>query len=152
MTHSTIKIGTYAELGTAADELRHKVFIDEQGVPEDEVFDGLSGQAVHAVVFDGGALVATARMRQDGDSWRIGMVAVDKSRRGKHLGEKVMRAAMEYIASHDGREIVLTAQQQAKGFYEKLGFMQCGEVEVFGSGFVLVPMKYQVLEKLADSR
>ncbi|ADY55292.1 GCN5-related N-acetyltransferase [Syntrophobotulus glycolicus DSM 8271] len=142
MTGPSIKIGTYAELGTAADELRRQVFIDEQGVPEEEIFDGLSGQAVHTVVFDGGVPVATVRMRQDGDSWRIGLVAVDKSRRGQHLGEKMMRTAMAYIAVHDGREIALTAQQQAKGFYEKLGFRQCGEIKVLESGFVLVPMKY----------
>lgn len=141
MTELKIRIGTTAELGAAADELRRKVFIDEQGVPTEEVFDGFSGQAVHVVVFDGNSPVATARVLKNGDNWRIGLVAVDKSRRGQHLGEKVMQTAMKHIASHGGREIMLTAQKQAIGFYEKLGFVQCGEVEVFESGFVLVPMK-----------
>lgn len=39
-----IKIGTYTELGAAADELRRKIFIEEQKVPEEEVFDDLSEQ------------------------------------------------------------------------------------------------------------
>jgi len=137
-----IKIGTHVELGKAADELRRIVFIDEQGVPEEEIFDGLNLQAIHIVVFDGNTPAATARVLNDGDSWRIGLVAVDKSRRGQHLGEKVMQVAIEYIISNGGREILLTAQQQVRGFYEKFDFVQCGEVEVFESGFVLVPMKF----------
>jgi ElaA protein len=136
-----IKIGTHVELGKAADELRRMVFIDEQGVPENEIFDGLNTQATHLVVFDGGAPVATARALNDGDNWRIGIVAVEQSRRGQRLGETVMQVAIEYIVSNGGKEILLAAQQQVRGFYEKLGFVQCGEVEVFESGFVLVPMK-----------
>ena len=136
-----IKIGTHAELIKVADELRRIVFIDEQGVPEEEIFDGLNHQAIHIVIFDNDAPVATARALNDGGSWRIGLVAVDKLRRGKQLGEKVMQIAIEHIISCDGKEILLTAQQQVSKFYKKLGFMQYGEVEVFESGFVLVPMK-----------
>ena len=51
-------------------------------------------------------------------------------------------AAGYYINEKDGMEILLTAQQQASGFYEKLGFCQYGELVRFESGFVLVPMKY----------
>ena len=136
-----IKTGTNTELIKAADKLRRAVFINEQGVPEEEIFDGLNHQATHIVIFDGKTPAATARALNDGDSWRIGLVAVDKSKRGQHLGEKVMQAAIEHIVSNGGREIVLTAQQEVSGFYEKLGFVQFGEVEVFESGFVLVPMK-----------
>jgi predicted GNAT family N-acyltransferase len=139
-----IKIGTHAELIKAADELRRMVFIDEQGVPEDEIFDGLNFKAIHIVVFDGNVPIATARVLNDGDSWRIGLVAVGKSRRGQHLGKCIMQAAIEHVISNGGKTILLTAQQQVRGFYEKLNFVQCGEVEVLESGFVLVPMKFCV--------
>jgi len=136
-----IKTGTYSALGKAADELRRLVFIDEQGVPEEEVLDALNLQAVHIVAFDGGKPAATARVWSSGDVWRIGLVAVAKAKRRRHVGESVMRAAIKYIASNGGREILLTAQQEVCGFYEKLDFAPCGEAEVFESGFVLVPMK-----------
>ena len=137
-----IKIGTNAELIKASDELRKKVFIDEQGVPEEEIFDGLNLQAVHIVAFDGDKPVATARaLSCNGKSWRIGLVAVDRSRRGENLGVKVVRTAIEHIISYGGKEILLTAQKEVCGFYEKFGFVQNGEVEVFESGFILVPMK-----------
>ena len=136
-----IKIGTNAELIKASDVLRKVVFIDEQGVPEEEIFDGLNLNAVHIVAFDGDTPVATARALNNGNGWRIGLVAVDRLRRGENLGAKVMRASIEHIISCGGKEIMLTAQQEVCGFYEKLGFVQNGEAEVFESGFILVPMK-----------
>ena len=136
-----IRIGTYTELSDAFAELRRKVFIDEQGVPKGEVFDELDFEAVHIVLYDNDAPVATARIIKENDSWRIGLVAVDESKRGQHLGVKVMQSAIEYVNANGGKVISLTAQQQVSGFYQKLGFAQCGEAEVFESGFVLIPMK-----------
>ena len=141
MEELEIKIGCSAELVTAADKLRHEVFIDEQNVPYDEIFDGMNEKSVHFVIFDESSPIATARALNDNGSWRIGLVAVKKSRRGEHLGEKVMHEAIDYITSHNGHEILLTAQQEVRPFYERLGFEQDGELISFESGFVLVPMK-----------
>lgn len=46
MKESNLRVGTDAELAAAADGLRRRVFIEEQGVPEDEVFDGRSGEVI----------------------------------------------------------------------------------------------------------
>ena len=139
-----VDIGEYARLGAAADELRRAVFIDEQGVPEDEVFDGLNEQSLHAVVFDNDTPVATARIVFRDGSWEIGLVAVAAPWRGRRLGEAVMQAAIGCIAARGGRVILLSAQKQAAGFYEKLGFRPCGEPLAFESGFVLVPMELRL--------
>ncbi|MCL2752672.1 MAG: GNAT family N-acetyltransferase [Defluviitaleaceae bacterium] len=144
MNNLLTKIGNSPEIGALADKLKQKVFIEEQGVPKNEVFDELAESAVHVLVLDGNNPVATARIVNEGETWRIGLVAVDKLMRGKRLGEKVMQAAMDYIIAQAGNEIVLTAQQEVCKFYEKLGFEQYGEVIRFESGFVLVPMKYNV--------
>ena len=141
MSNPKIKIGTSDEIIAAADKLRRIVFVDEQGVPEDEVFDGLNSSAVQIVAFEDDEPVATARLLNAAGSWRIGLVAVDKSRRGQYLGEKVMKAAIEHMSSLGVKEILLSAQQQAVGFYEKLGFGQCDDAVIFESGFILVPMK-----------
>lgn len=141
MTNTKIKFGTYDDLGAAADMLRRKIFIDEQGVPEDEVFDGQNPQSVHVVLFDRDKPIATTRLIQIDKRWKIGLVAVEKSRRGQQLGKKIMHSSIQYIFSHEGDEIFLTAQNTARKFYEKLGFAQYGENIVFESGFILVPMK-----------
>ena len=138
-----IEIGNSSKLIKAANELKQKVFIDEQDVPYEEIFDGLNDRVVHIVVFEGETPLATARAIKNNDNWRIGLVAVDKTRRGERLGEIVMCAAMEHIVSCGGGEILLTAQKQVQGFYEKLGFEQCDVAEELESGVVLVPMKYQ---------
>lgn len=46
MKESNLRVGTDAELVAAADRLRRRVFIEEQGVPEDEVFDGRGGEVI----------------------------------------------------------------------------------------------------------
>jgi predicted GNAT family N-acyltransferase len=144
MDKLTFKSGNDAELIIAADRLRQEVFIDEQNVPCDEIFDGMNEKSVHFVIFDDKTPIATARALNNNGSWRIGLVAVKKSRRGEHLGEKIMQEAMKFIALHNGHEILLTAQSEVMRFYERLGFEQDGDVISFESGFVLVPMKYVV--------
>lgn len=134
------EIASNAELINHANWLRQTVFIDEQGVPKDEIFDELNSQATHIVIFDDNKPVATARLLSGDGSYRIGLVAVIKSRRGEDLGKKVMRLAIEHIAAKGGKEILLTAQEEVSEFYKKLGFVQCGQAEVFESGFVLIPM------------
>ncbi len=144
ITEAEIKIGTYKKVGAIADELRRCVFIDEQCIPEAEVFDGLHESAVHVVAYKGNTPVATARVRRDGDVWHIGLVAVDKQHRRQHLGEKVVKTAINHIKNQGGGEVLLTSQQQVQGFYEKFGFEAIGKVETLESGFVLVPMKLNV--------
>jgi len=143
MSDISVKIGTHRELGHFSAPLLRRVLLEEQGVPEDEVFDGLSERCLYTVVFDGDIPVSTVRLLETaGGTWKIGLVATEKAQRGRRFGERAMGAAMEYIAAHGGREILLDAQSTAAGFYEKLGFEQYGEPTVFESGFVLIPMKY----------
>jgi len=123
MEKLTFKTGTYPELITEADKLRQEVFIDEQNVPCDEVFDGMNEKSVHFVAFDKTTPVATARATNNDGSWRIGLVAVKNSRRGERLGEKIMHEAISHIFSCKGHEILLAAQLEVKRFYERLGFV-----------------------------
>lgn len=141
MENVRIGVGPYCQYGAAADVVRRAVFLEEQGVPEDEVFDGKNEQAAHVVLWVDETPAATVRMYKKPECWSIGLVAVVRERRGTHLGEKAMRAAIDYIAAQGGREIELSAQEHACGFYEKLGFKPCGEIVRFESGFVLVPMR-----------
>lgn len=136
-----ILIGKNQEIVQYADGIRRRVFIEEQGVPEDEVFDGNADLAIHAVIMEKGVAVATSRIIKETDLWSVGLVAVEKASRGLQYGRKIMEASIDYVKKAGGTDIVLTAQSTAKKFYEKLGFAQCGEEIHFESGFVLVPMK-----------
>lgn len=43
------------------------VFIEEQGVPEDEIFDGKTNQAIHVVILENDLPVATTRIMKEAE-------------------------------------------------------------------------------------
>ncbi|MDF1856170.1 GNAT family N-acetyltransferase [Pseudooceanicola sp.] len=94
---------------TAPHALRRAVFIVEQGIAEDEEWDDLDAGARHILARDGDTPVGTARLIVDGSTGRITRVCVLDSHRGPGL----TRAE-------------LSAQVQARGFYEALGFVAEG--------------------------
>lgn len=126
-----------------AHALRLAVFVDEQKVPVEEEIDDLdtAPTTTHVLVRDGeGAVVGTGRLLTDpahpGET-HVGRVAVAASARGTGAGAAVMRALEEIaLAEHavpgpDGRPTVrveLSAQVQATGFYERLGYTVHGPV------------------------
>lgn len=129
----------------AAHALRLAVFVDEQGVPVEEEIDDLDTAATttHVLVRDrrqDGAVVGTGRLLTDPahpGEVHVGRVAVAASARGTGAGAAMMRALEEIaLAEHaasglDGRRavrVLLSAQVQAIGFYERLGYVVSGPV------------------------
>ncbi len=129
----------------AAHALRLAVFVDEQGVPVEEEIDDLdtAETTTHVLVRDrerGGEVVGTGRLLTDPGrpgEVHVGRVAVAAVARGTGAGAAVMRALEEVaLAEHavpgqDGRPVVrvlLSAQVQAIGFYERLGYAVSGPV------------------------
>ncbi len=129
----------------AAHTLRLVVFVDEQGVPAEEEIDDLDTDptTTHVLVRDraqDGAVVGTGRLLTDPahpGEVHVGRVAVAASARGTGAGAAVMRALEDVaLAEHaapgpDGRRsvrVLLSAQVQAIGFYERLGYTVSGPV------------------------
>jgi len=129
----------------AAHALRLAVFVDEQGVPVEEEIDDLdtAPTTTHVLVRDRereGVVVGTGRLLTDPahpGEVHVGRVAVAASARGTGAGAAVMRALEQVaLAEHaasgtDGRRVVrvlLSAQVQAVGFYERLGYTVSGPV------------------------
>ncbi len=107
--------------------LRTEVFVNEQGFCEE--FDEIDERAVHICLYDGSCPAATGRLyTDDGISCHIGRVAVDRAYRKKQLGRMVMTALEEQAVLLGYREAALSAQLQAAGFYEKMGYAAQGEV------------------------
>ncbi|RBI66524.1 GNAT family N-acetyltransferase [Vreelandella sulfidaeris] len=122
ITH--ISVGDWETLGPAASEIRRKVFIDEQNVPQEEEWDGLDPECQHFLAMLDGQPVGTARLLPDA---HIGRVAVLANARGTGIGVLLMQAAIE-AARHAGHsQVALSAQVQALVFYERLGFVAHGD-------------------------
>ncbi|MFF3064380.1 GNAT family N-acetyltransferase [Oerskovia sp. NPDC057915] len=134
---TTERVRTPEQL-TEAHALRLEVFVDEQQVPLAEEIDDadFAPTTTHVVVRDpSGAVVGTGRLLTDPShpgEVHIGRVAVARAARGTGAGAAVMRALEEIAlaehASQGSVRIELSAQTQATGFYERLGYQVYGPV------------------------
>ena len=115
---------------TAADRelcyrIRLVVFVEEQGVPVSEEIDAHDEtDATHVLGLEDGRAVATARAVPYEGGSKIGRVAVLKHARGKGHGAALIR---HFVDAAEG-PVVLDAQVDALGFYERLGFVAEGPV------------------------
>ena len=108
--------------------IRRAVFIVEQNVPEAEEWDGRDGEATHLLARDAeGRAIGTARILIQGETGKIGRVAVLAEARGTGIGAALIRAALDHLRRTPGiTRASLGAQTHAIGFYEKLGFVAHG--------------------------
>jgi predicted GNAT family N-acyltransferase len=109
-------------------KLRTEVFIGEQGVSEEEEFDGKDPFALHALVYVDGQPAATARMLfQSEEALRIGRICVTGEMRNKGLGDLVVRMMLARAMETDCAQVEISAQTHAIPFYQKLGFSVASE-------------------------
>ncbi|MEM7321065.1 MAG: GNAT family N-acetyltransferase [Pseudomonadota bacterium] len=124
----TVVIETTNDLAACLD-LRHRVFVLEQGVPVEEERDAHDERAIHLLARVDGAAAGTARILFDGDTAKIGRVCVLSDMRGQKLGVSLIEKAVEVARHKSGiTRVKLGAQITALGFYEKLGFVAEGAV------------------------
>ena len=123
-----MKIETTTDLA-ACHALRRTVFIEEQGVPENEELDDQDDRAIHLLAWQDGRAVGSARILLDGDTGKIGRVCVLPQARGQGLWAALIRAALDVLRVQPGiGRAKLGSQTHAIGFYEKLGFAAFGPV------------------------
>lgn len=114
-----------------AKTIREEIFMKEQGFQIE--FDDIDPVAWHLLVYIDGKAVATGRLYpKEGaiSTYLLGRIAVRSDWRGKHLGEFVVRRLEEFAQMKGAKFLELSAQMQAKGFYEKLGY------EAYGSTYL----------------
>ena len=110
----------------ACAAIRRRVFIEEQNVPEELELDDLDATAVHLLATQDGRPVGTARLLIEGETAKIGRVAILPELRGTGAGAALMRAALDELRARGVTTAKLGAQTHAIGFYERLGFTVYG--------------------------
>lgn len=125
-----MQVGDWAALGAGASAVREAVFVQEQGIGADLVWDDLDASAVHAVSVNAMQMaVASGRLLQvEPGKGRIGRMAVTRTLRGGHLGQDVLLALVAASQARGDSEVSLHAQCSAQGFYLKNGFVARGAV------------------------
>jgi predicted GNAT family N-acyltransferase len=112
---------------TAAFDVRRQVFVGEQGISEELVFDGKDRDALHMVVKDGGTVIGTARiMLLDGAQAKLERMAVSSSYRRRGIGSAIVSFLKDELSKRQVKQLVLHAQQDAVDFYRTCGFEEAG--------------------------
>ena len=124
-------------------ELRRRVFVEEQGVPPEIEQDAADDTAVHVISRDAaGRVVATGRLLTSPGSTTasIGRMAADPSVRGRGHGAAVLAELHRQAVARGISEIVLHAQNSARGFYERAGYVAVGDPYI-EAGIVHITMR-----------
>lgn len=102
------------------------MFVEEQGFENE--FDDIDEFAYHLVIYQDHEAIATGRMYpKDEKTMILGRIATIKEYRKMGLGSIIVQS-LEKKADELGYTMIqLSAQQQAQGFYEKLGYQVFGD-------------------------
>jgi ElaA protein len=122
-----IRIEQSETLEAAVLDIRRRVFIEEQGIPEDAELDGTDGGCIHWLLFDGETPVATLRTKIGRAELKIGRVATLPQGRGRGFAAKLMDAAMAYGKANGLSSAYLSAQEDVIPWYERFGFVAEGQ-------------------------
>lgn len=111
----------------ACMDLRRAVFCVEQGVAEDEEYDGRDAAATHlAALTPEGRVVGTCRLLPGEGTWRLGRMAVAREARGQGAARALLAAAHAHAAAAGARAMTLSAQIAVRDLYAGAGYQPFG--------------------------
>ncbi|AKS37668.1 acetyltransferase [Anoxybacillus gonensis] len=122
-----VKYGQEETLWRDALIVRRAVFIDEQGVSEEEEIDAFEQTSIHFVLYDDDKPIAAGRFRTIDDVGKIERICVLPAYRGRGLGKRIMEAIEQYATKHVTK-VKLNAQTHAEPFYKQLGYETVSDV------------------------
>ncbi len=126
-------------------EIRRKVFLEEQKLPEFIVKDDSDNEAIFALAFeetqDTKIPVGTARLLFMGadEEFKVGRLCVLPEYRGKGYADFLIRMLLDKAFQMGADKVYVDARLHAVGFYKKIGFVENGDVKMT-SGFDEQPM------------
>jgi predicted GNAT family N-acyltransferase len=126
----------------AALALRHEVFVVEQGVPIEEEIDAHDDDdALHLVAVEDGRVIATCRVVPDGETAKLGRVAVAAAARRRGIASRLLAEGEARARAIGARRIALAAQTDALALYERAGYTP------YGGRFMDAGIEHQMMEK-----
>lgn len=127
-----ISIKSWQDAEQEAYSIRKRVFIEEQGVPEEMELDKYDPLAQHALAYLNSECIGTARLvtlpGNIGKVGRIGRMAVLQAHRKQGIGGKLLCVLLELSKSQGITKLELHAQLSAIAFYEQYGFIAQGDI------------------------
>jgi predicted GNAT family N-acyltransferase len=110
-----------------AFEVRRQVFVREQSISEDLVFDGHDREALHIVVKDGQRVIGSARVQFLTDNQaKLERMAVLKRYRRKGIGKEMLLFLDAVWKDKQIQQVIIHAQLEVVPFYKLCGFDELG--------------------------
>ena len=125
-----IRIKSFNEISAAEIyeilRARAEIFVSEQKITCPDP-DGIDYDSLHCFIMENGRAIACLRaFALDESTVKIGRVVTLTHKKGH--GALLMSESIPKIASHFGcQKLIVSAQTQAEGFYEKMGFVTVSE-------------------------
>ena len=110
-----------------AFEVRKQVFVREQGISEDLVFDGHDREALHIVVEDGERVIGSARVQLlAANHAKLERMAVLEPYRRKGIGREMLLFLDTVWKDKQVQQVIIHAQLEVVPFYKLCGFDELG--------------------------
>ena len=124
-----ITLVNYSEETQGIEQIRRRVFHEEQNIDEELEFDGLDETSEHLLAYLNQEPIGTLRIREVNPKMvKIERLAVLSTFRNQGIGRKLMEYAIALITEKNQYEqIVIHAQYHLKIFYQSFGFQPIGE-------------------------
>ncbi|MEI6182618.1 MAG: GNAT family N-acetyltransferase [Polynucleobacter sp.] len=124
-----ILIKPWQEASQDAYLIREKVFIHEQGVPEDMELDEFDPTSKHALAYEDHVCVGTGRLvHLNSHHAQIGRMAVLSAFRNRGIGKVILSRLIALAKSEGVLTLTLHSQVSAIPFYAKMGFIAEGSI------------------------
>ena len=142
MEELSYKLVTSGSELEGAFEVRRRVFVEEQGIPEDIELDEEDKEALHMVVKDGDIVIGTARVLLLSTGLaKIERMAILQPFRHRGIGGRIMSFLSEELRNRQVEQVILHAQYSVVDFYKSCGF------EETGSPFLEVGIKHIKMQR-----
>jgi predicted GNAT family N-acyltransferase len=127
-----------------AFEVRRQVFVREQSISEDLVFDGHDREALHTVVKAGERVIGSARVQFFTDNEaKLERMAILKHYRRKGIGKEMLLFLDTVWKDKQVQQVIIHAQLEVVPFYKLCGFDELGS-PFWEAGIKHVEMRKQV--------
>lgn len=126
----SVTLGRWSDLEADLRDVRTRVFIEEQGVPQAMEWDAIDADATHAIARNSlGMPIGTGRgFFNPSGEYRIGRMAVLAALRGHGIGRRLLDTLMDAGRAQGAKLVGLSAQTSAVPFYLRAGFSTQGDV------------------------
>jgi putative N-acetyltransferase (TIGR04045 family) len=124
-----VRIARTAEDLAAHHAVRRAVFVEEQGIFEDDDRDAWDDGAVKVVAVSGDRVVGAVRLYplDEAGLWKGDRLAVLPEARTLGVGAPLVRFAVHTAGAHGGRRMIAKIQARNVAFFQHLGWTSVGD-------------------------